>query len=910
MKKLFTLILFLLSFIGFSQSGEGYLDYESWQSCNGCSFTFNGNIVYGQIGSKHEFNSWMGVTDNDTKPQAVVIDGNAKTTKLNSGETLAGSTGGFGPDVNSYGGRPTGTSQGERYVVDYWGWFYANQTGSYKFKITSDDSHEFYLDLDGNGTFENAELITKKYNGNGSNTSSKISLTSGTWYKLRVRYHEWTGNDYLIVRYVNPANISSQAWRILGSSAATTAWGDKVTNIDPSTPTFASTVNDGPNAVTYKSFKINDYANNNNQGEYNAHPQSASDFDAMFDYANKNTTTWTHWGRDTATKALTWPWPNILPRTSDNNNFGWIIEGYFVPPTSGTYKFRLNSDDRSDLWFDANDDGTITNTGIGLGNGARDVDITNLTAGVSYKFRVRYEQGVGGANLKLKWKSPEDVAAGADWAFNANSIYSIDADNYVVPFHYDVNYKFRNMDETGFSVNTYYEVSSSEIAKNSNSNTISLDANGEATINSQVDEDLVGQGKYNITATPGNVEWVVIYSPMLTNKYKYRIGLDVREFPSGVDLDDVNNIELLDLVDTDGTSSYLGTPGYANSWATTTSDQYWNNFNYWTWSTIPFSSSNYSSSIRSASGYHALKVELNFTEVTAYKTQYVVFDSPSTSELESTVDDVFTVADVVLAFNELAGGGINGGLKGDFDYNVQYANADVSRDGVFDFNDTQIMIDFLNGGTMFDASYLAAVMSLTEVSDYNSMTSTNWTNYGTTRTMFPLGLVTGTNTYDKSIAVHWKGDVNMSHSHLPSNVQVTSMARNMTISNSSKSIQNQFEVDLDIQKIEDEIMVTLTVPENTKNITGSEFRVGYDNSRVIFDRIESDSDLQSFSAKRSSYVKLGSISTDGSQNLNGGIEYKIYFKETNNLDSFLGLVSILKVELVKKDGTQIGVIVK
>ena len=55
---------------------------------------------------------------------------------------------------------------------------------------------------------------------------------------------------------------------------------------------------------------------------------------------------------------------------------------------------------------------------------------------------------------------------------------------------------------------------------------------------------------------------------------------------------------------------------------------------------------------------------------------------------------------------------------------------------------------------------------------------------------------------------------------------------------------------------------------------------------------------------------MGSISTDGSQNLNGGIEYKIYFKETNNLDSFLGLVSILKVELVKKDGTQIGVIVK
>jgi hypothetical protein len=49
---------------------------------------------------------------------------------------------------------------------------------------------------------------------------------------------------------------------------------------------------------------------------------------------------------------------------------------------------------------------------------------------------------------------------------------------------------------------------------------------------------------------------------------------------------------------------------------------------------------------------------------------------------------------------------------------------------------------------------------------------------------------------------------------------------------------------------------------------------------------------------------------DGSQNLNGGVEYKIYFKESSNLSSFLGLVSVLKSELVGKGGEQIGVIVK
>ena len=774
MKKFLLSLLLLPSFL-LSQSGDGYINYTSWrtQCGNGCNIqtTVNGTAVTvaGHMNNTLEFDAAM---------REYV--GLSATEILNSGETLAFSAGGFGTSVLSYdGGRPIGpgNSQGEYYIVDYTGWFQANSTGNYKFWTYSDDSHEFWLDLDGDDVLESTEMITKKYNGSGNNQSTNISLTSGTWYKLRVRFHEFTGGDWMRIQYQDPTNNGGSTWRILGD----TTWGDKVSNAEPA-PTFVSTVaNDGPNAIIYKSFKINDYANNNNQAEYNAHPASSSDFDAMFDYANKNTTTWTHYGRDTATKAFTWPYPNLLPK-HDNTNFGWIIEGYFVPPTSGTYKFQLNSDDRSDFWFDANDDGTITNTGIGLGNGAREIDITNLTAGVSYKFRVRFEQGAGGANLTLKWKSPEDIAAGAAFAFNGNTIYSIDADNYVEPFHYDVNYKFRNIDETGFSINTYYEVSDSEIAKNSNSNAITLDANGEATITSQVDEDLVGQGKYNITATPGNVEWVVTYAPMVTNKYTYRIGLDVREFPNGVDLDDVNNIELLDLVDTDGTSSYFGTPGYSNSWSVRSNDPNgWNEFNYMTWSTIPFSSSNYSSSIRSlGGGGYALKVELNFNEVTAYKTQHVVFNEPSSTDLTSLAQSIITVADVYLAFQELTDRGINNDQSGNkFTHGIQYANANLDRDGDFDFNDTYLMLDWLNGGTAFNTSGLSSIMRLIETTEYNSVASTDVGNY-TTQTMFPLSLSTGTNSYTKNITVSWLGDVNMSHSPTPTNnLTVTGM----TVSN-------------------------------------------------------------------------------------------------------------------------------
>ena len=881
MKKfIFTLIFILtVSIWGFSQSGDVYVNYKSYKTHygNGSTSTYNGY-------------TYSGLADNAVELEAMLDVNHPGTSLTHEGEVLANSSQGFD------GGRPDRWGN-DYYAIYHYGWFQAQETGTYTFSLQSDDGSALWVDGD-----------LKLFRPCCGTSYVDITLTSGQWYFFETKWQEYGGGDYMYFSYSPPSNAN---YFYVGQHTSSL----KVSN--SAVPTFTNTVSDGQNAITYKSFKINDYANNNNQGEYNDHPQSSSDFDVMFDYANKNTTTWTHWGRDTATKAFTWPWPNILPRHY-NTNFGWIIEGYFVPPTSGTYKFELNSDDRSDFWFDANDDGTITNTGIGLGNGTREIDITNLTAGVSYKFRVRFEQGAGGANLTLKWKSPEDVASGAAFAFNGNSIWSIDADNYVEPLHYDVNYKFRNIDETDFSVNTYYKVSEQEIVKNTNSNSIGLDGWGEATITSQIDETLYSDGNKKFRAIPNEGGIATVLGSNQYGTGNLRFYIDKRMFAAGFDFGSITSVEILDIYsgpmefqNTDPSSiwQFYKIEGLTLTRDIVSQSQYYLPNGY-----AP--TGIYEMNPQNNHPYPDFVVTNNWAveDATSFREQYVVFDSPSTTELETLVDDIFTIADVVMAFNELAGGGINGGLKGDFDYNVQYANADVSRDGVFDFKDTQIMIDFLNGGSMFDASYLAAVMSLTKLSEYESMTSTNWINYGTTRTQFPLGLVTGTKQYDKSIAVHWKGDVNMSHSHLPSNIQVTSMAmKSMNISNSpqptSKS-ENTIEVDLDIQKIGEEIVVTLNLPQNSKEIVGTEFRIGYDNSRVTFDRIENGSDLQSFSAKRSTYIKLGSISSDGSQNLNGGTEYKIYFKETNNLTSFLGLVSVLKSELVKKDGTQIGVIVK
>ena len=550
-------------------------------------------------------------------------------------------------------------------------------------------------------------------------------------------------------------------------------------------PTFANTVaNDGQNAVKYRSFKINDYASNGDQGEYDAHPTNSAGFDAMFDYGNKKTTTWTHQGRDTATKAFTWPWSNILPR-HDNSNFGWIIDAYFVPPTSGTYKFQLNSDDRSDFWFDANDDGTITNTGIGMGNGSREVDVTNLTAGVSYKFRVRYEQGAGGANLYLKWKSPEDVAAGAAFAFNGNSIYSIDADDVTVTMDYTVNYNIDpDITATDFSVKTYYESGTNQFTANSGQSAVTLASNGSADISDQIDTD--------------------------------------------------------------------------------------------------FS-----------------------------KVQHVVFDEPSSTELATTAASAVTVADVYLAFQELTDKGINNNETGNkFTHGIQYVNADIDKDGDFDFDDTFIMLDWLNGGTLFSLTNLSSVMRLIETSAYNSVASTAIGNY-TTTSKFPLGLTNGTTTYTKNITVSWLGDVNLSHSPTPTNnLSVTGMtignAPSMTDKRMYITNAETIELRIESEVKDDKIHYRVRGTYGGTPIGAIQLLLKYNKDKVQL----SDNIFQTggtdFVNDQDGIISFGSLKIDDGT-LNNLSTYEFIFTGEASEGS-LGLILIEAIEAVTTDNEPVNIL--
>ena len=658
-----------------------------------------------------------------------------------------------------------------------------------------------------------------------------------------------------------------------------------------SAPTFSSAVSDGQDAVIYKSFKINDYDSNGGQSEYNAHPANASDFDNMFDYANKKTTEWTHYGRETATKAFTWPWSDILPR-HDNSNFGWEIEAKFVAEETGTYTFELDSDDRSDFFFDSNMDGNMTNTNLAYNNGKRTVDI-DLTADNVYSFRVRYEQGVGGADLYLKWKRPSD----SDYQFNEDEIWSVSPAS--IPHKLDVVYNLNsNLDKSKFSSKLEYDngtVNGSTTSILGTSGQVSYNDDGGGIYSTQVNT-----GNYKATTTGGSVEWCVVYDYDSTNK-RYRVGIDNREFPNTIAAQDVKKLKLFDLWDDEVTFK--------------SADQSWSEYWIYTDTQLDFTNSTFSSYIRDANGFHGIKAEFEFVDVTSYINHDLLLEVDNTYYSDQ-YSNAVTVQDLVLAFNHLTSpgdGGPFGGSGGIYTTGIEYVVSDVNEDNKFDFTDTQLMMQHIYGDTdPFEGNTFDDVVLLFE-SDYNSWSTTNWSTSvprGKTKTYIPstsFSQRTQSKTYNMAIL----GDVNFSHSKQPTNY-TTSSAQQMSVRYSSaRSSDSSSNVGMDIQKIGDVLSVVLDIPSNNHNITGTQFKVYFDNGRLEFiDSEISDSQIDSFATKRTNYVTIGSFSNDGSQNINGGIQYKLNFKINSNLNSTLGLLGLKFYELVDGDGKKINMKVK
>ena len=99
----------------------------------------------------------------------------------------------------------------------------------------------------------------------------------------------------------------------------------------------------------------------------------------------------------------------------NDDEYGFIAIGYFIPPTNGTYTFYTSSDDGSAVWI-----GSIAeaSTGRSSSNMVVNNNVTGyqgdtersgsivLTAGTVYAIRIIHREGDGGDNLRFSWAGP------------------------------------------------------------------------------------------------------------------------------------------------------------------------------------------------------------------------------------------------------------------------------------------------------------------------------------------------------------------------------------------------------------------------------------------------------------------------------------------------------------------------
>ncbi len=312
-----------------------------------------------------------------------------------------------------------------------------------------------------------------------------------------------------------------------------------------------------------------------------------------------------------------------------------------------------------------------------------------------------------------------------------------------------------------------------------------------------------------------------------------------------------------------------------------------------------FAGSSFTSNIRRASFFWGLQAEFTFTQSQNYKSHGVEL---STTNVASLYNNVVTVSDVFIAFKELSNRGLFGNENGlEFSSGIQFMNADVDGNGIFDERDTYKLIQHLVGEEIIGngSNNLSDYMKILPKSEYDLITKLNWnTKPNSTNSVYsPINLSTTSLLNSFNYNVFWKGDVNMSHSALQTN--------NARINSSSSTIQAEMWSELK----DGFVYVDINVNPQTNQLSGVQFQLNYDTNILEFDSVDfkTSGNPTNFGSNRGNFVNVGSIINNGLGILDDKTQYVVKFKVKTSIKNSLGLISIGDTDAVSKDGIQLKV---
>jgi hypothetical protein len=394
------------------------------------------------------------------------------------------------------------------------------------------------------------------------------------------------------------------------------------------------------------------------------------------------------------------------------------------------------------------------------------------------------------------------------------------------------------------------------------------------------------------------VEWCVIYEYDNFNQ-RYRIGIDSREVNGIVSSPStISSLQLFDLWNGPVTFNSYDPNGWTEVYVYTTTQ-----FN--------FSGSSFSSFIRAGNGFYGLRAEFSFSPIQSFKPHGVQLTT--TNNMSSLYNSIVTVSDVYLAFKELSNGGLFGNQSGlEFGNGIQFMNADVDGNGIFNEGDTYKLLQHLTGAETIGggSTNLSDYIKLYTKSEYDAITKTNWyTKTNITRNEYtPLNLSNSTLLNNFNLNATWIGDVNLSHSAQQSVSSVsTNSVRSMSLSTNSVSAEINASIIGEVSN--DKVIITISLDPLQQLVVGTQFQLNYDNTKLKFEKVDfiTKGNPMNYGTNRGSFVSIGSLITSGDGSLDKTTEYRIVFSPISSITDILGLTSISTTDAVNKDGKQLKV---
>ena len=627
--------------------------------------------------------------------------------------------------------------------------------------------------------------------------------------------------------------------------------------------TNISSAQTGWGYVNYTSYKTHN--GNGNTNQYGAFPYSAVEFDNILNTANSNTTI-THTGE----VPISYVYNGSLQTPHWNSDFYAIkFDFWFIPQETGTYYFGINSDDASDLSID----GTIIATYYG-GHGASGFQTGSkaMVAGQRYKVVVRYQEYGGGDALYFRWYKPSGTGGWGYWTNEVTNVNSVPTKQAKMTFDFG-----STLDKTKFSVGG-----------------TALSSAGLVDITNSLDSNKIASGNKG-TITGGGVEWSYVNPNASWLNGDSRLLIDMRKF-NGILPSSIKSVKILDVYD--GPVTYIS------------EDAYWAQYTIQSPLTkVTNGTSAFNQYIRNVNGWntdYAFACDVTFGSNLEYKPQSVTITTTNT--LSTMYNSIVTVSDVYLAFKELANGGLFGNQSGnEFTYGIQYKNADVNDDGVFDESDTYRLLQHLTGvKNIVDVFTLPNVLKLIPTTTYNTIGKSNWNtspSYLGNAYNFDINTTKPIDTFD--IAGTWKGDVNLSHSATPASNGITTMSmKTMNV-----VISNQINASIMSENVGGKLVVIISIDPLQQEVVGTQFQLNYDNTALKFSKVEftTKGNPMNYGTDKGNYINLGSLISDGSTILDKTTEYKITFEPLITLSDILGLTALSTTDAVNKGGTQLKV---